>query len=127
MNEDDYNKLQEQVPSKSDEVTRENIPEGQIPSKSDKVTQKNTPEREQKLINAHLSASVLQRPPNELINVNVVRACRPRICEGCPSQTSSHRSEKICHILYAFLGNGSDATLCLEIFVQELSIDDVKA
>ena len=73
MNEDDYNKLEEQVPSKSDEVTRENIPEGQIPSKSDEVTQENTPEGEQKLINAHLSASVLQRPPNELINVNVVR------------------------------------------------------
>ena len=85
------------------------------------------PEGEQKLINAHLSASVLQRPPNELINVNVVRACRPRICKGHLSQSErSHRSEKIYHMLYAFLGNGSDATFCLEIFVQELSIDDVK-
>ena len=40
VNEDDYNKLEEQVPSKSDEVTRENTSEGQIPSKSTE----NTPE-----------------------------------------------------------------------------------
>ena len=109
MGKDDYNKLEEQIPSKNDEVTRGNTSEG-----------------EQKLINAHLSASVLERPPHELINVNAVRASRPRVCfKVVPVRVSAPTSQKE-FITYAFLDSGSDATLCLESLVQELSIDDAK-
>ena len=109
MGKDDYNKLEEQIPSKNDEVTRGNTSEG-----------------EQKLINAHLSASVLERPPHELINVNAVRASRPRVCfKVVPVRVSVPTSQKE-FITNAFLDSGSDATLCLESLVQEFSIDDAK-
>ena len=86
MSEDDYNKLEEQIPSKNDEVTRGNTSEG-----------------EQKIIKAHMSASVLERPPHELINVNAVRASRPRVWfKFVPVRVSVPTSHKE-FITYAFL------------------------
>ena len=94
MGKDDYNKLVEQIPSKNDEVTRGNTSEG-----------------EQKLINAPLSASVLESSPHELINVKAVRASRPRVCfKVVPVRVSVPTSQKE-FITYAFLDSGSETTL----------------
>ena len=69
---------------------------------------------------------MLKRPPHELINVNAVRASRPRVCfKVVPVRVSVPIGQKE-FITYAFLDSGSDATLCLESLVQKLLTDDAK-
>ena len=101
-----------------------NNPEEQTSSKKSDDTQRGTADEDQsKLTNAHLSASVLESPTYEPINVNAVRASRPHVCfKVVPVRVSVPTNQKE-FVTHAFLDSGSDATLCLESFVQEFSID----
>ena len=59
-----------------------------------------------------------------VVNVCAVKASRPRVCfKVVPVRVSVPDRQEV--VTYAFLDCGSDATLCLESLVQELSIEDV--
>ena len=119
----------EQDSKRSNEASEDssNNSEEQASSKKSDDTQRGTADEDQpKLINAHRSASVLDGPTNEPINVNAVRTSRPRVCfKVVPVRVSVPTSQKE-FVTYAFLDSGSDATLCLESLVQEFSIENVK-